>query len=168
MTVTVSDRRCIQATTAPGYSAVTGVSPDDTFWNLSVSVTDAITNSTTNGHARRAHSPARRQLSSVLIPEVPMKIVWKTLLLLTCLAAGTQAPAAIIGQMNEDIDIFLVNASIPAERPERPDHVGQHRELGTDDHHRQVRLRPGKGSALPLSSTTSPWAPRAKRCSTSG
>jgi len=47
MTVTVSDRRCIQATTAPGYSAVTGVSPDDTFWNLSVSVTDAITNSTT-------------------------------------------------------------------------------------------------------------------------
>ena len=47
MTVTVSNRSCIQATTAPGYSAVTGVSPDDTFWNLSVSVVDAITNTST-------------------------------------------------------------------------------------------------------------------------
>ena len=47
MTVTVSNRTCTIATTAPGYSAVAGVSPEDTFWNLSVTVTDAISNSTT-------------------------------------------------------------------------------------------------------------------------
>lgn len=48
MTITISNRTCIRATTAPGYSAVPGsVSPDDTYWNLSVSVLDTITNSST-------------------------------------------------------------------------------------------------------------------------
>ena len=47
MTVTVSPRTCIGATTAPGYTAVGTVSPDDTFWNVSVTVVDSITSSTT-------------------------------------------------------------------------------------------------------------------------
>ena len=47
MTITVGNRTCIRATTAPGYSAVAGVSPEDTFWNLPVSVTDSITSSST-------------------------------------------------------------------------------------------------------------------------
>ena len=47
MNVAVSNRTCIRATTAPGYSAVSGVSPEDTFWNLSVDVTDTITGAKT-------------------------------------------------------------------------------------------------------------------------
>ena len=47
MTVTISNRTCIRATTAHGYSAVSGISPEDTFWNLSVTVADSITNSNT-------------------------------------------------------------------------------------------------------------------------
>ena len=46
-----------------------------------------------------------------------MKTVLRMLLLLTCLSTGISSHAAIIGQMNEDIDIFLLNASVPAERP---------------------------------------------------
>lgn len=47
MNVVVSPRVCIRATTAPGYSAVAGVSPEDTFWNVRVTVTDTITGSNT-------------------------------------------------------------------------------------------------------------------------
>src|SRR5262245_48936270 len=46
-----------------------------------------------------------------------MKIVLRILLLITCLAAGMQSRAAFVGQMNEDIDIFLVNPANPGERP---------------------------------------------------
>lgn len=45
--VKISDRTCIRAVTAPGYSAVSGISPEDTFWNLSVDVTDSISGSKT-------------------------------------------------------------------------------------------------------------------------
>ncbi len=46
MTATVGNRTCIRATPASGYSAVSGVSPEDTFWNVPVTVTDTITNTT--------------------------------------------------------------------------------------------------------------------------
>jgi Tfp pilus assembly protein PilX len=44
MTVTVGNRTCVRATPAPGYSAVSGVSPEDTFWHVPVTVNDTITN----------------------------------------------------------------------------------------------------------------------------
>ena len=46
-----------------------------------------------------------------------MKFVMRVLLFLSVLIAGTPSWAAIPGQMNEDIDIFLLNAAIPAQRP---------------------------------------------------
>ena len=46
-TLNISNRTCIRAVTAPGYTAVGTVSPDDTYWNLSVSVVDTITNTST-------------------------------------------------------------------------------------------------------------------------
>ena len=45
--ITISNRACVRAVTAQGYSAVSGVAPDDTYWNLSVSVVDTITNTST-------------------------------------------------------------------------------------------------------------------------
>ena len=47
MTAQVSDRVCIRSTPAPGYSAVSGISPEDTFWNVGITVTDTITGSNT-------------------------------------------------------------------------------------------------------------------------
>jgi Tfp pilus assembly protein PilX len=44
MTATVANRTCIRATPATGYSAVSGVSPEDTFWNVSVTVNDPVLN----------------------------------------------------------------------------------------------------------------------------
>lgn len=41
--VSVGDRTCVRAMPAPGYSAVSGISPEDTFWNVPVTVTDSIT-----------------------------------------------------------------------------------------------------------------------------
>lgn len=45
--VVVSDRTCVQATPAEGYSAVSGVSPEDTFWNVPINVTDTVTGAST-------------------------------------------------------------------------------------------------------------------------
>ena len=44
MTLTLGSRTCLRATTAQGYTAVGGSSPEDTFWNVPVTVTDTITN----------------------------------------------------------------------------------------------------------------------------
>lgn len=48
MTVSVGNRTCVRATPAAGYSAVSGVSPEDTFWNVPISVTDSVTGSSTS------------------------------------------------------------------------------------------------------------------------
>jgi hypothetical protein len=45
--VKISNRDCIRSVTAPGYSAVSGISPEDTFWNLSVEVNDSISGAKT-------------------------------------------------------------------------------------------------------------------------
>jgi Tfp pilus assembly protein PilX len=42
MAVTVGNRTCVRATPAKGYSAVSGVSPDDTFWDVPITVTDTV------------------------------------------------------------------------------------------------------------------------------
>jgi Tfp pilus assembly protein PilX len=47
MTVSVGNRACIRAIPATGYSAVSGVSPEDTFWNVPVTVTDVTTGAST-------------------------------------------------------------------------------------------------------------------------
>jgi Tfp pilus assembly protein PilX len=47
MTVTVGNRSCTRAIPASGYSAVSGVSPEDTFWDVPVTVTDATTGAST-------------------------------------------------------------------------------------------------------------------------
>lgn len=47
MTVTVGNRTCVRAKPASGYSAVSGISPEDTFWNVPVTVTDTVTGATT-------------------------------------------------------------------------------------------------------------------------
>lgn len=44
--VTLGTRTCIRATPATGYSAVSGISPEDTFWDVPVTVTDTIANTT--------------------------------------------------------------------------------------------------------------------------
>ena len=44
--VSIANRTCVRATPAQGYSAVSGISPEDTFWNVSVTVTDSITDTT--------------------------------------------------------------------------------------------------------------------------
>lgn len=45
--VTVSDRRCVGSRTAPGFSAVTQISPEDTLWEVDVQVTDDLTGAST-------------------------------------------------------------------------------------------------------------------------
>jgi len=47
MAVTVGNRTCVRATPASGYSAVSGVSPEDTFWDVPVTVSDVITGAAT-------------------------------------------------------------------------------------------------------------------------
>lgn len=47
MTVTVGNRSCVRATPAHGYSAVSGMSPEDTFWDVPITVTDSITGAAT-------------------------------------------------------------------------------------------------------------------------
>jgi Tfp pilus assembly protein PilX len=47
MTVSVGNRTCARATPARGYSAVSGVSPEDTFWDVPITVTDSITGAAT-------------------------------------------------------------------------------------------------------------------------
>lgn len=42
-TASVADRICTHSGPAPSYSAVSGVSPDDTFWRVSVTVSDSTT-----------------------------------------------------------------------------------------------------------------------------
>ena len=48
--VAIGNRVCIRQTVAPGYSAVAGVSPFDTFWDVSVTVDDTITKAKTEIH----------------------------------------------------------------------------------------------------------------------
>jgi len=43
MTATVGTRTCVRATPAAGYSAVSGISPEDTFWDVPVTINDTIT-----------------------------------------------------------------------------------------------------------------------------
>ena len=47
MTVTVGNRTCLRAAPASGYSAVSGISPEDTFWNVNVAVNDSVTGAAT-------------------------------------------------------------------------------------------------------------------------
>ena len=47
MTITVGNRICVGANPARGYSAVSGVAPEDTYWNLPVTVNDSITGAST-------------------------------------------------------------------------------------------------------------------------
>lgn len=47
MTVTVGNRTCVRATPAKGYSAVSGVSPEDTFWDVPITVADSVTGAST-------------------------------------------------------------------------------------------------------------------------
>lgn len=46
--VVVGERTCVRATPAEGYSAVSGISPEDTFWNVPIDVTDTVTGSSTS------------------------------------------------------------------------------------------------------------------------
>lgn len=43
---TVSDRRCLAAGPAPGFSAVMQIAPEDTLWEVDVQVTDDFTGAT--------------------------------------------------------------------------------------------------------------------------
>ena len=45
--VSVSDRRCLSAAPAPGFSALMAVAPEDTIWEVDVDATDALTGATT-------------------------------------------------------------------------------------------------------------------------
>ncbi|MPZ46742.1 MAG: hypothetical protein GEV05_25835 [Betaproteobacteria bacterium] len=47
MTVAVGNRNCVRAIPASGYSAVSGVSPEDTFWDVPITVNDSITGAAT-------------------------------------------------------------------------------------------------------------------------
>lgn len=59
MTATVGNRTCVRSTPATGYSAVSGISPEDTFWNVPITVTDTITgSSTTTAQGVRIRLPA--------------------------------------------------------------------------------------------------------------
>jgi Tfp pilus assembly protein PilX len=59
MTVTVGNRSCVRATPASGYSAVSGVSPEDTFWDVPITVNDSITGAaTTTAQGVRIRLPA--------------------------------------------------------------------------------------------------------------
>jgi Tfp pilus assembly protein PilX len=44
--VAVSDRRCLGAAPAPGFSAVMNIPPEDTMWEVDVSATDTLTGAT--------------------------------------------------------------------------------------------------------------------------
>jgi Tfp pilus assembly protein PilX len=44
--VAVSDRRCLGAAPAPGFSAVMNIAPEDTMWEVDVSATDTLTGAT--------------------------------------------------------------------------------------------------------------------------
>jgi Tfp pilus assembly protein PilX len=59
MTVAVGNRNCVRATPASGYSAVSGVSPEDTFWDVPITVNDSITGAaTTTAQGVRIRLPA--------------------------------------------------------------------------------------------------------------
>ena len=59
MAVTVGNRTCVRATPAKGYSAVSGVSPDDTFWDVPITVTDTVSGaSTATAQGVRTRLPA--------------------------------------------------------------------------------------------------------------
>ena len=47
MTVTVGSRVCLGADAASGYSAAQPIVPEDTYWNVPVTVTDTLTGATT-------------------------------------------------------------------------------------------------------------------------
>lgn len=47
MTVTVGNRVCLGADAASGYSAAQQIVPEDTYWNIPVTVTDTLTGATT-------------------------------------------------------------------------------------------------------------------------
>jgi Tfp pilus assembly protein PilX len=47
MTVVVGNRTCVRARPASGYSAVSGFSPEDTFWDVPITVNDSITGAAT-------------------------------------------------------------------------------------------------------------------------
>ena len=44
--VAVSDRRCLGAAPAPGFSAVMNIAPEDTMWEVDAAATDALTGAT--------------------------------------------------------------------------------------------------------------------------
>jgi len=44
--VTVSDRRCIGAAPAPGFSAVMSIAPEETTWEVDAAATDTLTGAT--------------------------------------------------------------------------------------------------------------------------
>ena len=46
ISVSVSDRRCLSAAAAPGFSAVSSISPEDTMWAVDVAATDSFTGAT--------------------------------------------------------------------------------------------------------------------------
>ena len=50
MSVSVGTRVCLDAQAASGYSAAVALVPEDTFWDVPVSVTDSITGSATAMH----------------------------------------------------------------------------------------------------------------------
>lgn len=59
MTVVVGNRTCVRAAPASGYSAVSGVSPEDTIWDVPITVDDAITGaSATTAQGVRIRLPA--------------------------------------------------------------------------------------------------------------
>lgn len=47
MTVTVGNRTCLAYGPAPGYSAISGMSPEDTQWDVRVTVADGVTGAAT-------------------------------------------------------------------------------------------------------------------------
>ena len=46
MTATIGARSCVKSAPASGYSAVNPFSPQDTYWNVPVTITDSITGTT--------------------------------------------------------------------------------------------------------------------------
>lgn len=48
--ITVTRPQCIYATTATGYSALSNVSPQDTYWDLQVNASDSFTGAVTELH----------------------------------------------------------------------------------------------------------------------
>lgn len=59
LAVAVGNRTCIRAIPASGYSAVSGFSPEDTYWDVPITVNDAITGAaTTTAQGVRIRLPA--------------------------------------------------------------------------------------------------------------